>query len=178
MRPAEIAAALNLDDGTVRTRLNDDVPDMTDEAFEHGRARLRAAMTGRRAASDSDNPAFRVRFTSTGEQWIPADYRDDWRFKVGAEHVEFVKGTPEAAKGEGLSAPTPSAPRSDLCPGGPLPHPRGTSACVRGRRRRADPGPLRHRAQRGGRHRHLRRHRQHAHPPGVRSVTSRPTRPP
>jgi hypothetical protein len=166
---------------TVLATLNDEVPAMTDEAFEHGRARLRAAMTGRLTASDrprrrlpvlvtaaasvlaisaafllvgddevavdtpaelaewakgladdpprvgpgqylyeriqstterdlADNPAFRVRSTSTGEQWIPADYRDDWRLKVGAEHVEFVKGTPEAASAEGLAAPAPAAP--------------------------------------------------------------------
>jgi len=55
-----------------------------------------------------DDPRFRVRSTSTGEQWIPHDYRDEWRLKVGGENVEFVKGTETGAKAEGITIPAPS----------------------------------------------------------------------
>lgn len=55
-----------------------------------------------------DDPRFRVEFVNTGEQWVPYDYRDEWRFRADAQVVDFVRGTEDQAEAEGITVPPPA----------------------------------------------------------------------
>ena len=54
---------------------------------------------------DLDDPRFRVEITSSGEQWIPYDYRDEWRVVYGGDQLEFVRGTASGAEAAGVEIP-------------------------------------------------------------------------